>query len=471
MAHTTEMNKQAGAVAIAQCWKLILLVKHCSAFCVISLCLGLFTIVCTTAAFAGPNPSYPLKISENHRYFVDQHDRPFLMQGDAAWSLIVGTTNEEAEQYLENRREKGFNAVIVNLIEHKFVKEAPKNRYGDEPFLTRGDFSTPNEAYFKRADWVVKRASEKGILVLLAPAYLGFTGTDEGWFDEVLKNGPQKCKEYGRYVASRYKDFDNVIWVMGGDHDPREAMDSVRAMALGIKGVDSRHLFTAHLAPEHSALDKYDHDAWLDFGGTYSYYLLLPNLLRDYNRQPPMPFILLETRYEGEWNTTPPEIRRQAYWAILNGGTGQFLGNSPLWQFDPGWQAAMDAAGSAGMAHLKALFESRKWYDLVPDQEHEAVTSGYGRFTEKDYVAAALTSDRSTMIAYLPTGRAITVDLSRIAGKEAKIWWFDPSTGEARSSGTLATTGSRKFSPPGTGDWVLVIDDGSSNFPRPGSPR
>jgi hypothetical protein len=42
-------------------------------------------------------PAYPLKISASHRYLVDQNDLPILVQGDAAWSLITGLTNEEAE--------------------------------------------------------------------------------------------------------------------------------------------------------------------------------------------------------------------------------------------------------------------------------------------------------------------------------------------------------------------------------------
>ena len=77
---------------------------------------------------------------------MDQTGAPFLVQGDAAWSLISGLTNEEAEKYLEDRRSKGFNSVIVNLIEHQF--RGPVDRYGQNPFTVPGDFSTPNEKYF-----------------------------------------------------------------------------------------------------------------------------------------------------------------------------------------------------------------------------------------------------------------------------------------------------------------------------------
>ena len=121
-----------------------------------------------------------LQVSANRRYLVDQNNVPFLVQGDAAWSLIVGLNDTEVDQYLRNRRDKGFSTIIVELIEHRFCKKPPFNEAGDAPFTTPGDFSTPNEKYFAHADWVIHKAGEYGIQVMLAPMYLGYIGTDEG---------------------------------------------------------------------------------------------------------------------------------------------------------------------------------------------------------------------------------------------------------------------------------------------------
>jgi len=414
------------------------------------------------------DPAYPVKIGDNKRHLVDQNNVPFLLQGDAPWSLIVGLTKPEAEQYLENRRQKGFNTLMVNLIEHKFCVHPPKNRAGEEPFTTPGDFSTPNEKYFAHADWVIKKAGEKGIQVLLAPAYLGYAGLDEGWYEELLANGPGKCRDYGRYLGHRYKDFDNLIWLMSGDRNPGEALEGVRALALGIKENDPRHLFTAHVAPEHSPVEEYPNESWLDFNTTYSYKLVHDSLLHDYNRRPVMPFILIESTYEGEHNASAVQIRRQAYWAILCGATGQIMGNRPLWLFDPGWQAAMEAAGSVGMMHLKRLFESRAWHELIPDQKHVVVTAGLGEFNGLDYLAAARTSGGSTVMAYMPSRRTVTVDMAKISGSQAKAWWLDPRAGRATAIGAFPTRGSRGFTPPGEGDWVLVLDDAARQLPAPG---
>jgi len=433
-----------------------------------------FTISVLHPGLAGPRPQEriaQLRVSSNQRYLVDQNNNPFLMQGDAAWSLIVGLNQTEVEEYLKNRRDKGFNTVMVELIEHKFCKKPPLNVAGDAPFKTPGDFSTPNEKYFAHADWVIRKAAENGIQVLLYPIYLGYKGTDEGWVEEALANGPEKCLDYGRYLGKRYKDFDNIIWLMGGDRHPGPALEDVDMVALGIKEYDQRHVFSAHCDPEHSAVDDFSGGRWLDFNTTYTYELVHAKLLQDYKRTPAMPFILIESSYEGEHNASDVQIRRQAYWAVLCGGFGHVLGNRPIWLFDPGWQKAMDLPGSVSMQFWGELFHSRSWYDLIPDQKHEVVTSGLGEFRGLDYLAAARTSDGSTVIAYMPTSRTIHVDMSKVSGNQVKAWWFDPRNGRAAAAGMFPSSGTHEFTPPGEGDWVLVLDDAAKQLPAPGGGR
>ena len=422
------------------------------------------TLAAALPAFAaGP---YPIRIDPGHRHMIDQSGRPFLIQGDSPWSLISGLTKDEAEVYLEDRRRKGFNSIIVNLIEHKF--HGPVNRYGQGPFLVPGDFSTPNEAYFDHADWVIRKAGEKGIQVFLAPIYLGYIGLDEGWVDEALANGPAKCRAWGRYVGQRYAAFDNLVWLIGGDRNPANARDEVDAVARGIKDADNRHLLTAHCHPENSAIDRYRDSGWLDLNTTYTYEIVHHKLQADYNRTPVMPYVLIETTYEGEHNASAVQIRRQAYWALLSGAAGQFMGNRPIWLFDPGWQAALNSAGSQDMARLLALFRSRPWYDLVPDQDHKVVVDGLGEFNGLDYLTAARTTDGGTVMAYLPSMRTIAADLGKVAGKSAKVWWFNPRSGGAQAVGEFPTAGLQRFTPPSEGDWVLVVDDASRGY---GAPR
>ena len=429
--------------------------------------IALTLLVCSSLALrAGP---YPLRVAPDHRHLLDQTGAAYLIQGDAAWSLISGLTKEEAEKYLESRKRQGFNSVIVNLIEHKF--RGPVNRYGEGPFTRIGDFSTPNEKYFEHADWVIRKAQEKGIQVFLAPIYLGYIGTDEGWIEELVANGPERAHNWGRYVGSRYRSFDNIVWIIGGDRNPDTAREDVDAVAQGIKETDDHHLLTAHCHPENSAIDQYRNEGWLDVNDTYTYKIVHEMLNRDYNRQPVMPFFLIESSYEGEHNASQVQIRRQAYWSILLGGTGQFMGNRPMWLFDPGWEQALESAGAKDMKRMGSLFRSRPWEELVPDQKHEVVVDGLGEFNGLDYLTAARASDGGTVIAYLPTARPVTVDMTRISGKLSSAWWFNPRTGKADLAGRFPTSGKKEFKPPAEGDWVLVLDDEAKNLPAPGTDR
>jgi hypothetical protein len=134
-------------------------------------------------------PAFPVKAGENGRSLVDQKGQPFLVAGDSAWSLIVQPREEDIDRYLEVRAKKGFNSLIVNLIEHKFCTRPPQTRAGVAPFEKAGDFSTPNSDYFDFAHRVVQKANDCGIAVWLCPAYLGFGGGDEGWFREMKTAG------------------------------------------------------------------------------------------------------------------------------------------------------------------------------------------------------------------------------------------------------------------------------------------
>src|SRR5204862_7078830 len=116
----------------------------------------------------------PLTISSDRRRLVDADGVPFLVQGDAAWSLIANLTYEDAVRYLDDRQAKGFNTVLVNLIEHLYSKDPPRDLQGREPFTTPGDMATPNDAYFDAAEHVLDACRERGFLVVLAPTYIGY---------------------------------------------------------------------------------------------------------------------------------------------------------------------------------------------------------------------------------------------------------------------------------------------------------
>jgi len=281
---------------------------------------------------------FPLRAEgSGERFLVDSDNQPFFWLGDAAWSLIAQLKREDVSFYLDDRRAKGFSVILVSLIEHKFCTNAPANIYGDLPF-TGKPFTTPNEKYFKHADYVIKSAAERNIIVLLAPLYLGYDCKDEGWCSEVKTTSISDLYSWGRYVGDRYKNFSNIIWVIGGDTDPTGVKDKVLEMIKGIREKDTTHIFTAHNQPETMAVTPWIGEGWLTINNVYSYdSILYSHFKTAYELKPVMPYYLCESAYENEHNATPQQLRSQAYQAILSGSMGHIFGNCPLWHLQSFW--------------------------------------------------------------------------------------------------------------------------------------
>jgi hypothetical protein len=109
------------------------------------------------------------------------------------------------------------------------------------------------------------------------------------------------------------------------------------------------------------------------------------------------------------------------------------------------------------------LFATRPWWNLQPDQANTMLTAGIS--SGQDRAAAALSSDHSFAIAYMPSVRAITIDMSKLAGPNVKAQWIDPSNGNAStvSGSPFPAFGTRSLQPAasnasGYGDWVLLLE-------------
>ena len=59
---------------------------------------------------------YPVKVSANNRYLVDQNNAPFLIMGDCPQSLTVNLSVAQTDSYFSNRQAHGFNTMWINLV-------------------------------------------------------------------------------------------------------------------------------------------------------------------------------------------------------------------------------------------------------------------------------------------------------------------------------------------------------------------
>lgn len=435
------------------------------------------TLATTAVPTATPIPSgpatYPLKVSANGRYLVDQNNKPFLMVGDSPQSIIGNISEADADLYFANRQANGFNTVWINLLcnSYTYCNSDGTTFDGIRPFTTPGDLSTPNEAYFTKVDHVLQLAANHGIVVFLDPIETG------GWLGVAKSNGTTKVTNYGKYIGNRYKNFSNIVWQHGNDFQSwQNASDDavIRAAAQGIKATDPNHLATVELNYYQSG--SQDDSSWLpliNLDAAYTYYPTYDQVLKEYNRAG-MPTYMVEANYEFEHNandaTSPNTLRRQEYWTQLSGATGQIYGNLYTVRFSSGWKSQLDTTGARQLAYGTALFAPRQWYNLVPDQAHTVVTAGFGTYNgggslgSNDYATTARTLDGKLVMTYMPTTRTITVDMTKLSGP-VLARWYDPANGTFKpiAGSPFANTGSRQFTPPGNndagdGDWVLVLE-------------
>src|SRR5215467_15122512 len=139
------------------------------------LCLlaGCVTFVTPVAAQTGP--AFPLQVSSNHRYLVDQNGAPYLLVGDSPQAMIGDISEADAELFFANRQAAGFNAQWINFLcnDYTACRKDGSTYDGIAPFTTQGDLSTPNEAYFRKVDNVLQLAAKHGQVVLLDPIETG----------------------------------------------------------------------------------------------------------------------------------------------------------------------------------------------------------------------------------------------------------------------------------------------------------
>lgn len=420
--------------------------------------------------------NWPVKTSPKGAYLEDQGGLPFLIVGEAAWSIAAQLNPSEVIDYLNNRQSKGFTAIMVNAIEHRFAANAPRNYAIQHPFVKGSmDWSIRNEFYWSHVDFILSEAKKRNILVLLFPAYIGYKCESDGWCQEMIGQDDDVMAEYGEWLGKRYCSQENIIWVHGGDANASvypEAYNRVAAIANGIRKAAPHHLHTAHSAPERSALD--DYGAIIDLNTTYSYKDAKGKIQNDYQREGAIPFIYIEGYYENEHSSKTLDWQRQALSAYLGGALlGHVFGNCPIWHFGgfpswcgrSDWRSQLESAGSQSMTYIGRFIRSRDWWKFEPDYSNSVVTSGRG--SGLGFKAAARASDGKTVIVWFPDTTKATVDLSKVSGREVKAYWWNPGSDTSVAIGKFAAGIPKDFKPPAAG-MVLVVDEATSGFAAPG---
>lgn len=434
-----------------------------------------------------------LKVSENGRFLVTEENQPFFWMADTAWELFHRCNKEEADMYLKKRASQGFNVIQAVALAELDGLNTP-NPYGETPLIDN-DPRKPNEKYFRLVDYIIKKADELGLYIALLPT----------WGDKLYKDswgvGPEilnteNARIFGKWIGNRYKDYDNIIWIIGGDRTPREGSEDVEVwnqMAEGIAeaaGGYEETLMSYHPQPKKDGgSSTWFHDQkWLDFnmhqtGHCADQYTYL-NISHDYNLRPIKPVLDGEPLYEDHPNcfnakelgySLPRDIRRIMYWNVFAGACGQTYGCHDVWQMhtldkEPvnqplrPWPKALDLPMANQVKYLKNLMLSRPVLTRIPDQSMIAGTQN----DSLDYITATRDHEGSYAMIYLPNGGSTYLNLTRLSNDDLFTWWYDPRTGNSFPGEKIQKSDRVEIEAPTSGnghDWVLVIDSATYNAP------
>ena len=473
-----------------------------------------------------------LRVSPDGHFLMQPDGQPFFWLGENGWELFHRPDRAEVDTYLRDRARKGFNIILAVLG----GVNGGTNRYGNEVFLDH-DPARPNPRYFENVDWIVDQAAHYGLRMAIVATWTpGVQTKGPGYGQGPKIFNSANAEIYGRWIGARYRG-KGIVWILGGDSNPLwpeagfaapEPIMDFRplydAMAKGInQGNGAPAFITYHpsccsfpgTAPPLTSV-YLGNRSWLTMNMLQSSHYVHPAptvqtevgfnfswlgpfnyepIYEEYTARPTRPIVDGEARFEGlTIDNDPPRLKEKGVWtgydarnaayhAVFAGAAGHTYGNHSIWQFydpshnkpeEPGsldlpWPEALEHPVSGQLHHLKDLMLSRPYFTRIPDQSLIVGEAGQGT----EHTGATRDREGRYAMIYVPQGRPIIVDLSKLSGAYTVGWWFDPDTGAAtRIEGSLSTKSAQRFRPPSDGatrDWVLVLDDGGQGFAAPGA--
>lgn len=419
-----------------------------------------------------------LKISNNQNYLVTENDEPFFWLGGTAWELIHRLTKEDIDIYLTDRANKGFTVIqTVILAELDGLNTA--NAYGNKPLIDN-DPTKLNNKYFELVDYVINKSEKLGLYIGLLPTWGDKFNKRWGVGPEIFN--PTNAKIFGTLLAKRYRNHNNIIWILGGDRIPEQPIhfEIINSMADGIRETDTNHLITYHPMGGQIA-SKFFKESWMDFDMFQSGH---DRKAKEYKyvwdskkNAPNKPVINGEPRYENipdRLDTKNPrvwlddnDVRVAAYWSITAGSAGFTYGCNDIWQMyskdrvpnlqaRTGWKSDLNLPGASQMTFMKSIFEKLPWQSMVNDQTLIMNENP----EDESFITSAIGKDKDFIVAYTPTGKPMKIKVAELKSEKIKGFWFNPRSGELSYIGDFDTSEAIEFSPWAKGwgsDFLLIL--------------
>ena len=435
---------------------------------ILSVCLMLGLATIFTYA-QKPWDNGKLMISSNNRYLQFENGSPFFWLGDTGWLVPQHLDRSEVEYYFNKCRRAGYNMVQIQVMD-----AVPSyNIYGQQSLPYGWDFTKADPegvySYWDHLDYIVRKAEQNGI-------YIGMVAI---WGSQVQSGNinAEQAKAYGKFLAERYKNNPNIIWIMGGDIQGNIHPEVWNALATSIKSIDNKHLMTFHPRGRYTSAKWWSKASWMDFHTFQSGHRKygqrmgnkeypIPDSTEEDNwmyvdstwaYKPIKPVLDDEPSYEdipkglhdaNEARWQDYDVRRYAYWSVFAGSCGHTYGHNVIMQMlKPGyptgygsdgtvkaWYQGLEDPGYNQMQYLSDLMLSFPYFERIPDQSIIVGKNGM------KYDRLIATRGKDYLMVYNYNSNFMKIDLRKISGKKKLLWWFNPSDGAISFIGTADNT-------------------------------
>ncbi|MGC3958171.1 MAG: DUF4038 domain-containing protein [Verrucomicrobiota bacterium] len=400
----------------------------------------------------------PVLVARDQQH-LEQADRtPFFWLGDAAWMAAMKSTTADWQDYVKKRVEQKFN-----VVQWQLAAALPD---GKTTFYTSADGIAVNPVAFRQLDAKIIAANQAGLLNAIAP--LWEIGTASGLSED-------QAIRLLRYVVARW-GAEDVAWIIAFECDST-GEQARRWQNIGRAVFNLVNHAPVVLLPGESfwVCDAFRREKWVDILGVQTSTVrdnnLLPWLLsgplaQERHKEPARPLVVIAPPEEGKifglGGVIDGDFARQQLWwnALLNTPAGVSYAAKDVSDWgvhvfkrempDP-WREALTLPGATAIAPLADHLATTEFWKLQPTTRVPAGKREAGGQPQRLVVATTETQDLT--VVYQPEPQAVTWIAGTPLARHLAAW-VNPRTGEIRREPTPAA---QPFLPPGSGDWVLIL--------------